>query len=197
MSVSRGFSLAECSVALVIAGLALAAAIPAAAGLLDGARLAAGTREFVLTLQSMRWKSVARHRAHGLLFQRDGRGWHWFVVEDGNGNGISTAEVESGLDPTLSGPHRLEDVVQGVRPGIPDDRSFPAIPPREGLLDHVDGPVRFGNSDVIAFGALGTSSSGTIYLTDDAGSLAAVSLFGATARIRVWRFDRRREAWAD
>jgi hypothetical protein len=59
----------------------------------------------------------------------------------------------------------------------------------------VDDPIRFGRGDLVAFSPLGSSSSGTIYLTDGRSELWAVVLYGATARVRVWRFDRTAGRW--
>jgi prepilin-type N-terminal cleavage/methylation domain-containing protein len=191
----HGFSLAESLVTVAIAGMAILVALPSAATVLNAGRLAAGTRELVLTLQGLRWESVAKSRAHGLLFRKDDKGWYWIVVRDGNGNGLRTAEVARGVDATVSGPHRLEERVRGVTPGFPPGRTFPAIPPRPGTLEGGGDPVRFGRSDLVSFSPLGTSSSGTLYLTDGTGMLSALSIFGPTARVRVWRFDERKEAW--
>ena len=66
-------------------------------------------------------------------------------------------------------------------------REYPAIPPATGLLNPAD-PVRFGRSDLVSFGPLGTSSSGTVYVNDGAGGLAAITVLGATTRIRIRRF---------
>ena len=187
MSSHKGFSLVEALVAIAILGLAVLAALPAAATLRNSGRLAAGTRELALVLQATRWKSVVTRRTHGLWFREDERGWHWYLVQDGNGNGMRTAEIIAGTDRTLSGPHRLEQRVRGVSPGIPTTREYPAIPPATGHLSPAD-PVRFGRSDLVSFGPLGTSSSGTVYVNDGAEGLAAITVFGGTTRIRIRRF---------
>lgn len=188
MEQSRGTGVVGWIVALAIVGLAVAVALPAAGRLLGSARGAAGAREMATRFAALRWKSVATHRAHGMYFVSDATGWKWFVVRDGNGNGLRTAEARSGVDPTLSGPHRLEELVPGVAPGFPPSRSFPAIPPAGGAIGGLADPVKFGSSNIIAFSALGTSSSGTLYISDGRRELYAVRLYGPTTRIRVWRF---------
>ena len=55
--------------------------------------------------------------------------------------------------------------------------------------------MRFGRSDLISFGPLGTASGGTLYLTDSRHRLYAVVLYGRTARVRVWRYDTREGRW--
>lgn len=194
MSRQRGFSLVEALAVVAIAGIAAAVAFPAAAALRNGGRAAAGARVLAMEMHALRWRSVAQRRAHGLLFTRDAQGWSWRVARDGNGNGIRTAEVAGGVDPVLSGPHRLESRVEGARLGAPPGGPHPEVPPRTGSVDP-DDPVAFGSSNVVAFGPLGTASSGTVYLTDGRTALQAVVLFGPTSRVRVWSYDTRSGRW--
>ena len=191
----RGFTLAELLVVVALAGILLAAAVPALASLRAGARGGAAARVLAGEFRDLRFRSVARRRYHALAFERDARGWAWRVVRDGNGNGVRTVEIRAGTDPVLSGPHRLEDRVERVRPGFPDDGPFPAVPPARGWIDRLDDPVRFGRSDLVSFSPLGRSSSGTVYLTDGIRGLWAVVLYGPTTRVRVWRYDRGSRRW--
>ena len=170
------------------------AILPAAEQVLSGGRMAAAARDLATTFHGLRWKSVARNRSHGLLFERDSRGWYWYEVEDGNGNGLRTAEVGSGTDPTLSGPHRMEERVHRVTPGFPSSGPFPRIS-GSGAIGGLNDPIKFGPSNLISFSPLGTSSSGTVYLTDGKRELFGVVLFGPTGRVRVWRFQSDRGRW--
>ena len=138
---------------------------------------------------------MALNRHHGLFFEELEGGWAWFVVRDGNGNGLRTSEVRSGTDETLSGPHRLEDHMPGVGLGFPAGCSIPGIPPRRGIIEDLADPVKFGRSNLISFSPLGSSSSGTLYVSDRSHKLYGVVLFGPTARVRVWRFDIRERRW--
>jgi prepilin-type N-terminal cleavage/methylation domain-containing protein len=190
-----GFSLAELLVVLMLVGLCAVVFTPGAAEMLSDARTAAGAREMAMRFQELRFKSVSRRRSHGLFFQQDARGWFWQAVRDGNGNGLRTAEVRSGVDPTLSGPRRLEDSVEGVTLGFPALRPIPGIPPRGGALSALGDPVKFGRSNLVSFSPLGSSSSGTLYITDRRATLFGVLLYGPTARVRVWRLDRGTRRW--
>jgi prepilin-type N-terminal cleavage/methylation domain-containing protein len=191
----RGLSLVELLVALVLIGILTSVLLPTGAEMVADARAAAGAREMAATLQALRWKAVSANRSYGLFFSLDQRGWHWLVVRDGNGNGLRTAEVRSGTDPAVSGPHRMEDRVDGLYLGFPPVQSLPAIPPRSGSISNLADPVKFGNSNLISFSPWGTASSGTLYLTDRRHALRAVVLFGPTVRVRVWRFDTREARW--
>ena len=135
------------------------------------------------------------NRSHGLYFESLGQGWAWWEVRDGNGNGLRTAEVRSGTDPILSGPHRLEQSVEHVTLGFPPNGPFPEVPPKSGSIRDTTDPVQFGRSNLISFGPLGTSSSGTVYVTDGRHRVYGVVLYGRTARIRVWRYDTRGGQW--
>lgn len=191
---TTGFSLAEVLVALAVVGIGIAVALPALGAVRARAATGAGARLLAASLHAQRFKSVALSTAHGLLFERDEDGWLWYEVRDGNRNGLRTAEVGTGTDPTLSGPQRLE-MSSGVAPGLPPTGPFPEIPPGSGQIDERGDPIRFGNTNLVSFGPLGTASSGRIYVTDGRSELCAVVLYGQTGRVRVWRYDARGRQW--
>jgi hypothetical protein len=148
-----------------------------------------------LRLQALRWRSVALGRGHALVFERDARGWSWCEAQDGNGNGVRSAEIVDGTDPVLSGPTRPGQGLDGVGFGFPPRGPWPAPPPGTDSILEPDDPVRFGRSDMVACAASGACSSGTLHLTDGKIGWVAVVLFGPTARVRVWRFDRASGRW--
>lgn len=174
---------------LVVLALAAAVSLPALAAARARSSVSAGARLLAAAFGAQRWRAVALGTAHGLRFRREAGAWCWYEVRDGNGNGLRTREIDSGTDPTLSGPHRLDRLASGVGPGLPPTGPFPEIPPRRGRIDEAGDPIRFGNTDLVSFGPLGTTSSGRIYLTDGRRQLQAVVLFGQTGRTRVWHYD--------
>ena len=186
--------MAELLVVLALAAIGLAVALPAAANLRTDGRCAAGARHMVGTFRKLRSQSVALRKYRGVYFFRQNGGWVFSTVEDGNGNGLRTAEVRSGTDPVLDGPFRLEDRFRPVRPGFPFG-AVRQLPPSSGWLADLDDPVKFGRSDIISFSPLGRSSSGTLYLTDGVDRLYAVVLYGPSTRIRVWRYRRGDRRW--
>ena len=195
MRADKGITLPECLVALAILGAAAVVAVPAGTSMLSSARAEAGARQMRMRFRALRFKSVAVRRHRGLFFEQRGPGWVYFEVEDGNGNGLRTAEVRSGVDRTISGPHRLEDEIEKATPGIPPGGPYPEVPPGGERLDEASDPVQFGRSKLISFSADGSASSGTLYVTDRRSGLAAVVLYGPTARVRVWRWDGARHQW--
>jgi type II secretory pathway pseudopilin PulG len=192
---SRGLSLVEALIVVALIGVTAAFALPAVTYVRDAGRAAAGARQIAGLLQALRWESVALRRGHGLLFEKNGDVWIWWKVRDGNGNGTRTAEVRRGTDPVVSGPHRLDRMVERVRLGFPSEGPFPRIPPKRGNISDTGDPVQFGRSNLVGFSPIGNASSGTIYVTDGRRGLCAVVLFGPTARVRVWRYDFRRRRW--
>lgn len=196
MKRQSGFSLIEGLVVLTLLAIVAAIVVPSAAAMIGGARTAAGARQLAMSLHAQRWLSVARHVRHGLYFVQDETGWSWFEVRDGNGNGLRTNEILDGTDDTLGGPHRLESLVEDVRLGFPALAAIPRIPPGSGNIADLEDPVKFGPSNIVSFSPFGSASSGTVYVTGGHGTLYGVTLFGPTARIRVWRYDASRARWS-
>jgi len=193
---SRGLTLIEMTVALLLLAIIVAASVPTMATLGSSARTTAAARHMVSQLQALRWKSISRARSHGLLFDHDREGWFWTVVQDGNGNGLRTAEVLSGKDLRLSGPHRLSDEIAHTELGFPPGGPFRRIPPASGWISAASDPVRIGQTRLLAFTPLGTASGGTIYVTDGRAGLIGIVLYGRTGRVRVWRHDPEQRRWS-
>ncbi len=190
-----GLTLVEALVAVTIVALALVVSLPALAQVRARAVATAAARHLAVSLHAVRWRSTTTGRAWGLEFVRDSAGWLWYEVEDGNHNGLRSSEIDDGTDRRRSGPHRLGAAVLGARLGLPPAGPFREIPPGRGWIDERPDPIRFGAADLVAFGPLGTASSGRLYVTDGREALAAVVLFGQTGRIRVWRYDRGSGRW--
>jgi type II secretory pathway pseudopilin PulG len=195
MSDARGITLLETVVTVVIVSLAVIVVLPALGRMRASALTATGARHLAVTCHALRWKSVAQGRGHGLYFVRDTTGWSWYEVRDGNGNGLRLIDIANGSDPTLAGPRRLEDVASGVTLGFPLGNPIPRVPPSTGWIDDLDDPIRIGNTKLLAFSPAGTSSSGTIYVTDRREHLYAVVLYGRTAKLRVWRYAAASGQW--
>jgi prepilin-type N-terminal cleavage/methylation domain-containing protein len=195
VAASRGFTLAELLAALAIVAIAVAVALPAAAALRDAGRAAAGARAMATVLSEQRWKSVAGRRTGGLQFRRGAQGWSWREVVDGNGNGLRSAEIARGVDRVVGGDCTLESRIEHVTLGFPPGGPYPEAPPGTDRVGPGDDPVRFGRSELVSFGAMGGSSSGTLYVTDGRSALYAVVLFGPSTRLRVWRWVPEERRW--
>ncbi|MGD8377442.1 MAG: hypothetical protein PVF68_15020 [Acidobacteriota bacterium] len=186
-------NLAEALVALgVIAALAGIGAGPVREGLARARLDAAGT-EIARRMIAARWRAVGEGRSIGLRFEvREGE-WHLVTYGDGDGDGIRSDDIRSGRDAPLLPAAAPGDGRPGIRLGIPPG-SYPRIPPSRGRIAGGEDPIRFGRSDIASFSPLGNATPGTVYLTDGR-RLAAVVLFGATARVRLLRYDASAGEW--
>jgi hypothetical protein len=131
-----------------------------------------------------RTQAVSRGTFVALRFQRDERGYSFSVHEDGNRNGVRTADIQAGLDRQVELPVRLFEQFPGVEIGV-----APGLP---GAA-----PVQVGASSLLSFSPLGTSTSGTIHVRGGDGTQWAVRVLGATGRTRVLRYDQRIRAWIE
>lgn len=140
----------------------------------------------LLRIEAMRRNAVVAMR---LDPQELGR---FQMYADGDGDGVSQHDVSTGIDPPIEPATHVADHFALVRFAIPV--ALPT-PDGGGSLAADSDPVRIGNSNFISFGPLGTSTSGTIYIAGRGGTQLCVRIFGATARIRVLRFDRATSSW--
>ncbi len=107
---------------------------------------------------------------------------------DGDGDGVRADDIAAGRDLLIDGPRDLPSRYEGTDFGLLE-AAIPEVPPGTGSLPPHGDPVRFGRADIVSFTPRGTSSSGTLYVSDGRSTVAAVVLYGATGRIRICRFD--------
>ena len=149
---------------------------------LDRSRGYAAARHFAGRLGLARLQAVSRGAAVGFRFDPMPRGITFTVFQDGNGNGIRSADIASGIDRQLEPPMALSDQFPGVDIGLTPDS--PAVE-----------AVQLGSSNLLTFTPVGTATSGTIYISDRAGSQWAVRILGATGRTRVLRYNPATRGW--
>lgn len=188
-----GHTLTELLAALAVAGLALTSALPALASSLARARLETALRDVARELVAARWRALTTGRSAGLRFRpaADGR-LDWTLHEDGDGDGLRSADFDSGTDPVV----RRGALPAQLRAGLPPGRVPPALPPQTGPLDRPDDPIKFGGADLAAFTPTGGATPGSIYLTDGQGCVALV-LNGLTGRLRLFRLRDAAAAWQE
>jgi len=190
----EGFSLPEILLALAVIGLALTAAAPALAQALARARVGAAAREMAGEMARLRARAIASGRRVGLRFVRAEGRYGWTVYEDGDGDGVHADDIARGRDGRIDGPRDLASRYEGVDFGLLD-LALPDVPPGTGVLAPGSDPIRFGRSGIVTFTPLGTSSSGTLFVSDGRRMVVAVVVYGSTGRIRVWRFERASWRW--
>lgn len=183
----RGYSLIELLIVVAIVGILLLFTVPLIAATVARERLHAASLEMALQFRGLRQRAVSESCTYGLRFVPAGSSWSYSLYRDGNGNGIRTADILSGLDPLVEGPDDPAIRFEGIRVGLPDV-PVPQIPPSTGSIPSPADPVKFGNSNLVSFAPGGSVSGGTLYLTDGT-RVAAVIAYGPTGRIRLQRFD--------
>ncbi len=171
-----------------------AVALPALAGALSRARVAAAGLDLAGELYRARSEAIASGANVALRLTWSGGVYTYAIYVDGDGDGVRADDIAAGRDPLLRGPSVLGALYEGIDFGLLDV-AIPEVPPGNGALaPHAD-PVRFGRSDIVTFTPLGTSSSGTLYVSDGRDAVIAIVVYGATGRIRTWRFDRDSWRW--
>jgi len=186
-----GTSLAELVIVLAIASLLVAFAVPTTGATIDAGRASQAASVMASRFRLARLEAVSQSRSIGLVFDQQGGRWTFRVCADGNGNGIRRAEIASGTDACLEGPHDLQAMFPGVEIAVDATIRGPGGEPPSPA------PVRFGTSNLASFSALGSCTAGTLFLRSPMGAQYAVRLAGATGRTRVLRYAPTTRTWVD
>jgi len=155
---------------------------------IDELRTAMAARYVAGRIGAARLDAVRRASSVALRFEAAGEDYVYTPVEDGNGNGVRTAEIQAGVDRVLGPPERLRDKFADVRfelgVGVPD---------ADGQTVAGDG-VRIGSSRLLTLSADGTATSGTLYIRGKR-SQYAVRVLGATGRTRMLQYSPGNRLW--
>jgi len=192
----HGYQLIELLIAMAISSLVLAIGIPPLLNLAAGLRVELAAAEVASAFHVARAYAI-RHDANvGLKFSVDPDGTvTWALYRDGDGDGVLTPDIASGDDPEVLPRSRLAHLGRQIRFGFPPGRAprDPGNPQRR--LDDLDDPIRFNRSDIASFTPIGTSTPGTVYITDGMRHLSAARIFGRTGRIYRLSYDVEKERW--
>lgn len=195
---AAGFTLIELLGLLALLGVAALLVAPPLARQAARLRVTLAAHEVAALLRQTRMRAVRANTHVAVRFSRAEKrrgAIEWALYADGDGDGVRTRDIRRGIDPLLDGPRVLRRFDTAVQPGFPEGR-----PPRDPgnprrRLGRPKDPLRFGRSDIVSFGPLGTATTGTLYLTDQVRWTAAVRVYGTTGRVRVLIYDRETEAW--
>jgi type II secretory pathway pseudopilin PulG len=189
----RGTSLPELLVVLLILGLVFALSVPALSDLLAEEGLQAAAREVSAILTTARARAVFQGTEVGVKWISSGGDLVLSVYQDGNGNGVTTADIKKGVDRLVAGPYWL----RGKYPGI----SFSFVPGFDDLdpggapIGNLTDPLRFGRSDICSFSPLGKASPGSVYLSNRKRRQAAVRVTPANAKIQIFTWHGNSLKW--
>lgn len=188
---TRGAALLDVIFTCGLIALLAAIAIPSlhASRERDAAVMAA--RHLATQLQLLRVEAIRRNR-HVAMWLDPERVGRYRTYVDGDGDGVLQADVDSGIDVALEREAHLAQYFALVSFRVPLDVPAPDGP---GTIPALSDPIRIGSSNFVSFSPVGSATSGTLYLAGDGGTQTCVRIFGATARIRVLRFDRGTRAW--
>lgn len=188
---ANGYSLLELIFIAALIVTLSGVALPQTLATLDDFRAAGATRYVSTRLYRARMEAVMRSTAVAIRFSRAAAGYSYSVFQDGNGNGVLTSEIKSGVDRRVSAAESLRDNFTGIEFGaIP---GLPSIDP--GGTPPGDDPIRLGAGSLLTFTAHGTSSSGTVYIRGGDAQYA-VRVFGDTGKSRMLKFHRRSGRWS-
>jgi hypothetical protein len=180
-------------VAILLASSLSLIAAPGTLALRESVAIRNAVHETTVAFYLARSHAITKGRNVGLKFRKNGDRYEWALYADGNGNGVRTAEIASGVDRYLgiAYPWSRNDVRPAIMTGIrvPD----PSTPGR--YLDRIDDPIRFNNSDICSFTPLGDATPGSVYLWDAHNRMAVVRVFGATAKVRTLYYRRGARGW--
>jgi prepilin-type N-terminal cleavage/methylation domain-containing protein len=184
-----GQTLPELLVTLALLGVMAAFATPSVMAARDAARARSAADRLSSLLHLARFEAVKRHVNVALRFGTEASGNEYALYADGNGNGVRTADIDSGADPRIGPLERIEQECPGVRFAI--DESVSSM---DGEAVGTD-PIRLGRSRMLSFTPIGTSSSGTVYLLGRGRRQFAVRVLGPTGRIRSLEYDFASASW--
>jgi hypothetical protein len=128
--------------------------------------------------------AASRGAAIGLRFVEEPGGVSFAVYQDGNRNGVLTADILRSVDRQIEPPTRLFELFPGVQIGMAAGATG-------------SDPVQIGRSSILTFTPQGTATSGTIYLRGRDGTQWSVRVLGVTGRTRVLKLDVRTGDWVD
>jgi Tfp pilus assembly protein FimT len=164
--------------------IACAIAVPELLGSVSRARGLAAARFLATKVAQARTQAVARSTTIALVFVEGPIGISFRAYEDGNRNGVRSADISNQIDRPIDDNVRLFEQFPGVAIGVSARAPF-------------DDPLVLGPSNMLSFSAAGTSSSGSVYVSGQDGTQWAVRVLGATGRTRVLRYDAAIDDWVE
>jgi type II secretory pathway pseudopilin PulG len=187
-----GYSLLELMFVMGLAVTASAIAVPQVLAGIDDSRTRGAARYLSTRFQRARMEAVMRSTAVAIRFTRGSNGYEYRTYRDGNGDGVLTRDIQSGLDRPIGAMERLFEQFPGVEFG-----AVPGLPAVDaGGTPPGDDPIRFGAGNLASFTPIGTSTPGTVYIRGRGDAQYAVRVFGGTGKTRMWKFARQTRQWS-
>jgi type II secretory pathway pseudopilin PulG len=179
----------EVLVTLALLGILAIQVVPSFVVWRQQQQLEGAIRHLALEMARVCARAVASGRTHALRFDASGEEFRWVAAVDGDGDGVSLADLDAGVDAMVGAEASLKRSFPGILPGRP--AGVPTV--SGGAADRAG--LAFGSSPVVSCSPTGGARSGSLYLRSAAGSAAALRVYGATARLSLWWWDRDRPGW--
>jgi hypothetical protein len=155
----------------ILAGIS----VPQVLATISRSQGSAAARYLATRLALARTQAVGRSAVVALYFEVDVRGTWFSVVEDGNGDGVRSADIALRIDRVIEPPVLLADLFPGVAIGL-----APQTPATQA--------VQLGGTSILSFTPMGTATSGSVYVLGRDGTQWAVRVLGVTGRVRLLRY---------
>jgi type II secretory pathway pseudopilin PulG len=191
----RGYQIAELVVVMAVLSVLLLFGLPPLARMSAGVRLTLAAAELQAVLRETRSLAILQNTEVAVKFYPREDGFAtWAVYRDGDGDGVLNRDITAGVDPQIRPPRPLEQLGRRLRFGFPPGKAARDPGDSSSRLSSGD-PIRFNSSDLASFGPLGTSTPGSLYLTDSQKRLMAVRVYGRTGKVKVVVYDFEAEIW--
>jgi prepilin-type N-terminal cleavage/methylation domain-containing protein len=179
---SGGYTLIEILFTLTLLCILAGISVPSVLTAVDRSRGAAAARYLASRMALARARAVGRSTMVALRFEEGPRGTSFSVVEDGNGDGVRTRDIDQRIDRVIDVPVLLSDLFPGASIGL-----APGTPATDA--------VALGGTTFLSFSPHGTATSGSVYVVGRDRSQWVVRVLGVTARARVLRYERATNGW--
>jgi type II secretory pathway pseudopilin PulG len=182
-------------VVLALISMAALIVVPPVLSMSARLRVELAAHELVAALYQARSLAQRQSAYVGIKFYPANGRVTYACYRDGDGDGVRTADIVAGIDPQVTPLRTMVHFGGRVGFGFP-----PGPPPRDPgdpthRLGRLEDPIRFNDSDIASYGPLGTSTPGSLYVTDGRRELSVVRVLGLTGKVRVMRWDAPADAW--
>lgn len=190
----RGFTLIELLTVMAIIGVFAAVATPSWMSMRRRAAVRSAATEIRTIFHLVRSRAISRSANSGVKFTRmPGGEWQFAVYDDGDGDGVRNDDIRNGIDRIAQPSRYLNQQPQLASIALPPGSSI--VDPAGTRIAPGAPAVQFNRSTICSFTPMGQATPGTIYLTDSAGEVYAVRVYGASAKLRLLRYVAATRKW--